>query len=58
MRIIEEMQKVHDHKVMELKKMIAETENDKKDVCFLDEQMNDRKGSIDEIIRQSTSLKT
>ena len=58
MGIIDEMQRSHQGKVDQLKKLIDETDGEKKDVGLVDERMNDIKGSIDEILRQSSELKT
>ena len=55
--IIEEMQKTHQQKVAELKKMIEESEGEKRDVGLVDDRMNEIKGSIDEILKQSSELK-
>lgn len=37
--------------------MIEEADGDKKDVGLVDERMNDIKGSIDDILKQSSDLK-
>ena len=47
------MQKSHQLKVMELQKLIEESDGEKKDVGEVDERMNEIKGSIDEILKQS-----
>ena len=51
------MQKTHQQKVAELKKMIEESEGEKRDVGLVDDRMNEIKGSIDEILKQSSELK-
>jgi hypothetical protein len=56
--IIEEMQISHQEKVASLKKMIEEAEGEKKDVGLVDDRMTDIKGSIDEILKQSSELKS
>lgn len=56
--IIEEMQISHQEKVASLKKMIEEAEGEKKDVGLVDDRMADIKGSIDEILKQSSELKS
>lgn len=52
------MQASHQEKVASLRKMIEEAENEKRDVGLVDERMNDIKGSIEEILKQSAELKT
>jgi uncharacterized protein YoxC len=37
--------------------MVEEAEGEKKDVGLVDERMNEIKGSIDEILKQSADLK-
>lgn len=58
MSIVEEMQRTHTEKVTALRKMVEEAEGQKKDVGLVDERMNEIKGSIDEILKQSADLKT
>lgn len=41
-----------------MKRMIYESEEEKKDVGMVDEKMNEIKGSIDDLIKQSAQLKT
>jgi hypothetical protein len=57
MGIVEEMQRGHHEKIAALRKLIEEAEGDKKDVGLVDERMNEIKGSIDEILKQSSDLK-
>ncbi len=56
MGIIEEMQRAHNQKAAALRKMVEEAEGEKKDVGLVDERMNEIKGSIDEILKQSADL--
>jgi hypothetical protein len=56
--MVEEMQRSHVQKVEELRKLVQETQGDKKDVGLVDERMTDIQGSIDEILKQSADLKT
>ncbi len=58
MSIVEEMQRSHNEKVAALQKMVEEAEGEKKDVGLVDERMNEIKGSIDEILKQSADLKS
>jgi len=55
--MVEEMQRSHVQKVEELRKLIEDAEGDKKDVGLVDQRMTDIKGSIDEILKQSSDLK-
>jgi hypothetical protein len=57
MGIVEEMQRAHNEKAAALRKMVEEAEGEKKDVGLVDERMNEIKGSIDEILKQSADLK-
>jgi hypothetical protein len=57
MGIVEEMQRTHNEKVVAMRKMVDEAEGEKKDVGLVDERMNEIKGSIDEILKQSADLK-
>jgi uncharacterized protein YoxC len=58
MGIIEELQRAHNEKVEALRKLVDEAEGEKKDVGLVDERMNEIKGSIDDILKQSADLKS
>ena len=51
------MQLSHQAKVFELRKEIETVENEKKDVGIVDDRMTEIKGSIEEILKESTGLK-
>lgn len=57
MELVEEMQTVHNEKVNEMKRLIEEREEQKRDVGFVDNRMNEIKENIDELIDQSNTLK-
>lgn len=57
MEVVEEMQTVHNEKVNEMKRLIEEREEQKRDVGFVDNRMNEIKENIDELIDQSNTLK-
>lgn len=57
MELIEEMQTTHSEKINEMKRLIEEREEQKRDVGFVDNRMNEIKENIDELIDQSNTLK-
>lgn len=57
MELVEEMQAMHNEKVNEMKRLIEEREEQKRDVGFVDNRMNEIKENIDELIDQSNTLK-
>lgn len=57
MELVEEMQAIHNEKVNEMKRLIEEREEQKRDVGFVDNRMNEIKENIDELIDQSNTLK-
>jgi hypothetical protein len=57
LEVIDEMQAIHADKVNEMKRLILESEEQKRDVGFVDDKMNEIKGNIEELIEQSNTLK-
>ncbi len=57
MEVIEEMQAAHQDKVEAIRKLIQDSEEQKRDVGFVDDKMNEIKGNIEELIEESNTLK-
>ena len=51
------MQVIHNEKVNDMRRLIEEREEQKRDVGFVDNRMNEIKENIDELIDQSNTLK-
>ena len=57
MGLIEEMQMTHGQKMEGIRKMLEESEMEKKEVGLVDQKMIEIKGNIDDLIEQSNHLK-
>lgn len=51
------MHVIHCEKINEMKRLIGEREEQKRDVGFVDNRMDEIKDNIDELIDQSNTLK-
>lgn len=57
LEVIDEMQASHLEKVEAIRKMILDCEEQKRDVGFVDDKMNEIKGNIEDLIEESNTLK-